>query len=502
MAHSRACHGELLQLTSAHAIQVATITGGDDSEISINQIIPGQFFGQLSLLFNTRRGVSVVSKGASELLCLSRRACDKLGLRQVFIDDMEAKATMFRRCGAFQRFEPDRLRFLAALAQPRSVAPGTVLIRQGQQPSHLYASEGCVRGCVALWLCGCRAGTDSHRCMCVHAVPHHSYILKRGVCVVEKAHDVLADVEVRIAEIQRELEMLGTYYVYHRDMRRRPRLTIKEGSDEEGEGGDGTPATATPSPKGKLSSIFRRGHNARMSQLEGPARDRDHARGRGKQDEDQEEAFTTQGVSKRAALYKELGEMMAKRDKVLEARDAFKQYVHPRQAASACVPGDVVNTCDAWYSTVLGEIGTQYRRHKRKAEVAKLFPPAIFGEETIINPYDGFASASIIADTWVELLCVNKQQLNQFSFSRENIEDVRKKALVQPSTSKVYVADLCEGREGRLRGLWHSLTGVAWQLPQVPGAAALEGVPCGNDARNQQIPVAHPCRADSAATRW
>lgn len=90
--------------------------------------------------------------------------------------------------------------------------------------------------------------------------------------------------------------------------------------------------------------------------------------------------------------------------------------------------------CRTAIGNVLREV-----REQRKAEVAKLFPPAIFGEQTVLNPYDGFAPASIIADTWVELLGVNKQQLNQFTFSRENIEDVRKKAMVQPNTSKVCV---------------------------------------------------------------
>ena len=98
-----------------------------------------------------------------------------------------------------------------------------------------------------------------------------------------------------------------------------------------------------------------------------------------------------------------------------------------------------------------------------------------------MNPYDGFAPASIIADTWVELLGVNKQQLNQFTFSRENIEDVRKKAMVQPNTSKVYVLAprwqaahaqrrlLSERRAVTLghrsccaSGRWH------WQVQEVP----------------------------------
>jgi len=78
-------------------------------------------------------------------------------------------------------------------------------------------------------------------------------------------------------------------------------------------------------------------------------------------------------------------------------------------------------------------------RETRNAEVAKLFPRAIFGEQTILSPFDGYAPASVVAETWVEVLGINKQQLNQFAFSRENLEDVRKKAMVYPATSKVYV---------------------------------------------------------------
>lgn len=308
--------GDFFILMSGVLLVKINVGGGglDTSEISINTIEPGQFFGQLSLLFNTRRGVSVVSKGSSELLSLTRRACDKLGLRDVFVDDMEAKAAVFRRSGAFVRFEDERLRFLAALAQPMSVPPGTVLIKQGQQPTQLF-------------------------------------ILKRGICVVEKTHDVLADVEVRIAEIQHELELLGTYYVYHRDMRRKRRVSFHEADDEDEDDtfsaiasrGRGSPTTVTS--KQRSPGAGRGGGKAGGAGGTGAAPER---AGRKAKDKGGDEEFTTQGLSKRAALRKELREMMSKREKVLEARAAVQKYV-------ACVSGraGVVHACACARRSVL-----------------------------------------------------------------------------------------------------------------------------------------------------
>ena len=115
--------------------------------------------------------------------------------------------------------------------------------------------------------------------------------------------------------------MLGTYYVYHRDMRRKRRISLGDGSEYH----DGTP-------------------------------DRDRKDRLGSKDN-----FTTQGVSKRAALNRELKEMMAKRDKVIQARKAQSQYVSCAHSLS-CNAATVI----VWLPVAPWVVGSARRCHAQR----------------------------------------------------------------------------------------------------------------------------------------
>ena len=51
---------------------------------------------------------------------------------------------------------------------------------------------------------------------------------------------------------------------------------------------------------------------------------------------------------------------------------------------------------------------------KRVLDLHKLMPPAIFGEQAILDPWEGIETASVIASTYCEVLILNKNQLNGF----------------------------------------------------------------------------------------
>lgn len=54
-----------------------------------------------------------------------------------------------------------------------------------------------------------------------------------------------------------------------------------------------------------------------------------------------------------------------------------------------------------------------HRVDKKYIEVGRLYPPCdCFGEVSILDPFKGREPASVIADTYVELLVINKKQLN------------------------------------------------------------------------------------------
>lgn len=61
------------------------------SELTVNHMQAGDAFGQLAILFNSKRGASVVSKHISEVLSMTEKAFTRMGMREHFAQDLKDK---------------------------------------------------------------------------------------------------------------------------------------------------------------------------------------------------------------------------------------------------------------------------------------------------------------------------------------------------------------------------------------------------------------------------
>lgn len=403
------------------------------SEITVNHMKAADAFGQLSILFNTKRGASVVAKVSSEVLGLSEKAFTELGLREVFLSELKDKEEVLRRSGIFEGMDPQQLRKLASIALPRTCKKGTVLVAQGDPPKSLF-------------------------------------FLRRGICTVHKRHDVLADLELRITEVMRELQKVRHYYVYHHELRK-GRLDFSGGAgeskdaavDEAAAGGAGGHHMAKHKWSASSSSAVsldklgskgssgavgaRSGGGIRLSKptevLVGAAA----------------EALSPEasaGMAKRLALEKELDQLRTKKERVVAARVGMHQ-------------------------TDIGRVFKAQRKSEEawQALVATLYPPAIFGEQAILNPEEGFAQGSVIADTYVELLVLHKRQIDA-SVLPKNVRDlVREKSVRFPSNHEVYLTAQKEKHWDKFRAkLMRKVNKTKWpvdrtKLREFPGGESL-----------------------------
>ena len=58
---------------------------------------------------------------------------------------------------------------------------------------------------------------------------------------------------------------------------------------------------------------------------------------------------------------------------------------------------------------------------RKQTEICKLYPPAMAGELSLLDPWNGVEQATVVADTYVEMLVLNKKQIDHRKFSKHDI---------------------------------------------------------------------------------
>ena len=136
----------LYVLLGGRARVVKRAHGGE--EIALDVLRPGDAFGEMALLERTTRTATVRASTEVELLRLDRAAFDELvaaapDLKKYL--ELQASARrlnrLLRSYTAFARLPADAIATMLAELETETVAPGVVVIRQGDPPGPMYVVE-------------------------------------------------------------------------------------------------------------------------------------------------------------------------------------------------------------------------------------------------------------------------------------------------------------------------------------------------------------------------
>jgi ATP-binding cassette subfamily B protein len=132
-------------LVSGHARVVKQTSAG---EVVLNVVRPGDSFGEMALLENTRRTATVRASDDTHALKLDRAAFDALvGVNPEIRHYVELQVRyrhlndFFRLYSAFARLPAEGLRRMLEELEPTPVAAGEVVVRQGDAPGPMYVVE-------------------------------------------------------------------------------------------------------------------------------------------------------------------------------------------------------------------------------------------------------------------------------------------------------------------------------------------------------------------------
>ena len=102
---------------------------------------------------------------------------------------------------------------------------------------------------------------------------------------------------------------------------------------------------------------------------------------------------------------------------------------------------------------------------RKQTEICKLYPPAMAGELSLLDPWNGVEQSTVVADTYVEMLVLNKKQIDHRKFSKKDIIRVKTKSIAYPTSSIVVGKfDAEEKWDGFKNGLVNMVDKRKWPL--------------------------------------
>ena len=383
-------------------------SGVANSEITVDRLCTGDYFGHLSILFGDNRTMNVVVRSTNaDIIVLPRVAFYRLGLDLAFIEDLESRRDILRRTGAFTAFDEETLLRLCCAANYRQCRKGTTIIRQGDIPRELC-------------------------------------ILTRGIVHAHKAADALADLAEKMRGISEEMAFLQSTFVYHASMRTRPTggvgppVGAVELAESEERSSDprvtavGKSLARGPSGAGIPGDLSEAYANA-ARQLRGDASVPSTAR-----------ASTPVPGGPRGSTFVEdyLRELQVKFTALQREHTALSRQVAAGTAAVAVTARNGGGESSAAATAGRGSGGppaatvTAPRTHFR-AMIESLFPPALLSPLAITEPYTGSEGGDYVAETYVEYLVIPKQQIDHRLLSKAHLEDVKARCTRFPPESRV-----------------------------------------------------------------
>ncbi len=373
-----------------------------DSDIAVGQLRAGDIYGHLSLLFGASRTLTVMSDGSLELIVLPAADFYSMKLDGVFKKQLTQYMDVIKSTGAFTGFSNEELLKLASTATLRSYAKGTVLVRQGDVPSALY-------------------------------------VLTRGVVRAVKDTNVLGDIDRQIEEAETELRGLQTGGTYHASMRRGAKLAFpSEDSSTSAEGAQHMhPEPHAGNTAEEPTSV--------TVDVHGGLGLTDHETGPELRD-----TLVPSAVQRQVAqLGIRIKELKTKRTQVISsvkrhtavhrgelARSKSRTQMSDRDATAGTISG---RSEPSVLSAEPGATNDSDANHilKRRVLLERALPPFMFGELAVLSPWKSLEPGSIIADTYVEVLVVDKGSLPHHYMSRARLEVVRSKAIQWPREDTV-----------------------------------------------------------------
>jgi len=370
-----------------------------DSDIAVGQLRAGDIYGHLSLLFGASRTLTVMSDGSLELIVLPAADFYSMKLDGVFKAQLTRYMGVIKSTGAFTGFSDEELLKLASTATLRSYAKGTVLVRQGDVPSALY-------------------------------------VLTRGVVRAVKDTNVLGDLDRQVHEAETQLKGLEMGGTYHASMRHGAKLDFR-------------PAGSAPVaiPTEDTTQLARGGVDPATTLEATRLRElTDHETGVELRNELTPSAVQLQ-VSQ---LHKRIEALKERRKQVLSSVRRHTA-VHQGELSSGTLrkggrgefPGASArsrqSTLPAEQHAGMGatENADPNRILKRRVLLEWALPPFMFGELAVLSPWKSLEPGSIIADTYVEVLVVDKGSLPHHYMSRARLDVVRSKAIQWPKEDTV-----------------------------------------------------------------
>jgi CRP-like cAMP-binding protein len=349
-------------------------------------------YGQLSLLFGAARTLTVVSDGNLELIVLPATDFYSMKLDGVFKAQLARHMGVIKATGAFAGFSDEELLKLASTATMRSYAKGTTLVQQGDVPSALY-------------------------------------VLTRGVVRAVKDTNILGDLDRQLAEAGTQLEALHAGGTYHASMRHGAKLAFPGHGEVAGQqsttGFEASPTEVAAAAGRPVSDLTAHESAAELRSTLQPS------------------AVQVQAAQLTAHMdalrQRRVDVLQSVRQHTATLKDGLRApQKGGKQPSGSARSAGVVSSGSAHGRLHEGEDRTNSTNIlKRRVLLERALPPFMFGELAILSPWKSLEPGSIIADTYVEVLVVDKGSLPHHYMSRARLDVVRSKSIQWPREDMV-----------------------------------------------------------------
>jgi CRP-like cAMP-binding protein/tetratricopeptide (TPR) repeat protein len=431
---------------AARAESIAT------SEVTVDVLRSGDSFNELGMLWGAKHVLGISAK-SDTVVVLTLDAADtfRLGVDVLILQELDRKRQVISRTGAFSGLSGDELTQLASISHVRQFPENSVIVKQATQPD----------------------------CLC---------ILSRGIATVHRSADRLLTINKAIRKTVAELSKQNFGLKFHHNMIKEAGKDVAtdglpEGGVVESEPPVSDPVAISEALLTNSMSVdqIRDAIEQQVSSLSAPLSDLIGNEGN--------PWHRTAVQAHRRQLQQDLLALLRRKLEVVLARevelstmiDEERKKTLRRIRVRERATGKAVDAAQVSQQLQDLESGVEALAEEDSVKVQTLYPPSLFGEHAITDPFAGFSPATILTETQCEVLMISKRKVDQTMISQAVREDIASKSPVYPPDSELRSRRAAEkGWEEYKSGLLAFINKRKWpvsklQVRELPGGRSVVG---------------------------